>query len=50
MTTQTTQHRALPSPNPLPLSTAQEAQVNEIYYKRVRQQCADEIRGQDADT
>ena len=35
----------LPSRNPLPLSSAQEAQVNELYYKRVRNLCASEIRG-----
>ena len=35
----------LPSRNPLPLSSAQEAQVNDLYYKRVRAYCADEIRG-----
>lgn len=31
--------------NPLPLSAAQEAQVKDIYYKRVRGQCAQEIKG-----
>ena len=36
---------ALPSRNPLPLSSVQEAQVNDLYYKRVRAYCADEIRG-----
>ena len=35
----------LPSRNPLPLSAAQEAQVKELYYKRVRGHCATEIRG-----
>ncbi|KAJ9656130.1 hypothetical protein H2198_005186 [Neophaeococcomyces mojaviensis] len=30
--------------NPLPLSAAQEAQVKEMYYKRVRSRCADEIK------
>ena len=35
----------LPSRNPLPLSSAQEAQVRELYYKRVRGKCANEIRG-----
>ena len=35
----------LPSRNPLPLSSAQEAQVRELYYKRVRARCANEIRG-----
>lgn len=37
--------RPLPSRNPLPLSSAQEAQVRDLYYKRVRAHCADEIRG-----
>jgi hypothetical protein len=31
--------------NPLPLSAAQEAQVKDIYYKRVRGHCAQEIKG-----
>jgi COX assembly mitochondrial protein 1 len=31
--------------NPLPLSAAQEAQVKEIYYKRVRGHCAQQIKG-----
>ena len=35
-----------PSKQPLPLSAAQEAQVRDLYYKRVRNYCADEIRGQ----
>ncbi|KAL8657785.1 MAG: hypothetical protein Q9226_001570 [Calogaya cf. arnoldii] len=30
--------------NPIPLSSSQEAQVRELYYKRVRGYCADEIR------
>ncbi|RVX67522.1 hypothetical protein B0A52_08875 [Exophiala mesophila] len=30
--------------NPLPLSASQEAQVRDIYYKRVRSRCADEIK------
>ncbi|KAI9869969.1 MAG: hypothetical protein M1830_004881 [Pleopsidium flavum] len=34
----------LPSRNPLPLSASQEGQVRELYYKRVRGKCADEIR------
>ncbi|KAF2435367.1 hypothetical protein EJ08DRAFT_645668 [Tothia fuscella] len=34
----------LPSRNPLPLSAGQEQQVRDIYYKRVRTKCADEIR------
>ncbi|KAG8533808.1 uncharacterized protein KY384_001549 [Bacidia gigantensis] len=33
------------SRNPLPLSAAQEAQVQQLYHKRVRDYCADEIRG-----
>ncbi|EME46018.1 hypothetical protein DOTSEDRAFT_22135 [Dothistroma septosporum NZE10] len=33
-----------PSRNPLPLSASQESQVRELYYKRVRQKCADEVR------
>ncbi len=35
----------LPSRNPLPLSSSQESQVMDLYYKRVRGYCADEIRG-----
>lgn len=35
----------MPSRNPLPLSASQEAQVRDIFYDRVRQQCADEIKG-----
>ena len=38
----------LPSRNPLPLSAAQEAQVRDLYHKRVRGQCANEIRGDDS--
>ncbi|OQO11811.1 hypothetical protein B0A48_03538 [Cryoendolithus antarcticus] len=34
----------LPSRNPLPLSASQEGQVRELYYKRVRTKCADEVR------
>ncbi|EON67158.1 hypothetical protein W97_06411 [Coniosporium apollinis CBS 100218] len=30
--------------NPLPLSAAQEGQVRDLYYKRVRSLCANEIR------
>ena len=37
--------QALPSRNPIPLSAAQESQVVELYHKRVRAKCADEIRG-----
>lgn len=33
------------SRNPIPLSSSQESQVRELYYKRVRGYCADEIRG-----
>ncbi|KAI9761327.1 MAG: Transcription initiation factor TFIID subunit 9 [Chaenotheca gracillima] len=32
------------STNPMPLSSAQEQQVRDLYYKRVRGYCADEIR------
>src|SRR4051812_31197865 len=35
----------IPSRNPLPLSAAQEQQVRDLYYKRVRTRCANEIRG-----
>lgn len=31
--------------NPIPLSSSQEAQVRELYHKRVRGYCSDEIRG-----
>lgn len=34
-----------PARQPLPLSATQEGQVREIYYKRVRTKCADEVRG-----
>ncbi|KAJ0420488.1 cytochrome c oxidase biogenesis protein Cmc1 like-domain-containing protein [Aspergillus carlsbadensis] len=30
--------------NPLPLSAAQEAEVKQLYYKRVRSHCAPEIK------
>ncbi|EOD47866.1 hypothetical protein GTA08_BOTSDO09826 [Neofusicoccum parvum] len=30
--------------NPVPLSAGQEQQVRDLYYKRVRQRCADEIK------
>ncbi|KAF2766145.1 hypothetical protein EJ03DRAFT_278682 [Teratosphaeria nubilosa] len=33
-----------PSRSPLPLSAAQEGQVRELYYKRVRNKCADAVR------
>ena len=33
-----------PSRQPLPLSASQEGQVREIYHKRVRNQCAEEVR------
>ena len=36
----------MPSRNPLPLSASQEAQVREVFNKRVRDQCADEIKGE----
>jgi COX assembly mitochondrial protein 1 len=32
--------------NPLPLSASQEAQVKDIYYRRVRGHCAQEIKGE----
>jgi len=35
----------VPSRNPLPLSASQEDQVRDIFYARVRKQCADEIKG-----
>ena len=35
-----------PSRSPLPLSASQETQVRELYFKRVRSKCADEVRGQ----
>ncbi|TLS28652.1 hypothetical protein PpBr36_00824 [Pyricularia pennisetigena] len=38
------QTTAVPSRNPLPLSASQEAQVREVYYKRVRALCAPEIK------
>lgn len=34
-----------PSRQPLPLSASQESQVRELYHKRVRNKCADEVRG-----
>ena len=34
-----------PARTPLPLTASQEAQVRELYYKRVRGRCADEVRG-----
>ncbi|KAI9682852.1 MAG: hypothetical protein M1829_006286 [Trizodia sp. TS-e1964] len=34
----------IPSHNPIPLSASQEAEVREVYYKRVRQRCAPEIK------
>ncbi|TVY52275.1 COX assembly mitochondrial protein, partial [Lachnellula suecica] len=34
----------MPSRNPLPLSSAQEAQVREVYHARVRGYCAAEIK------
>ena len=40
----------LPSRNPLPLSAAQEAKVKELYHKRVRSYCAEEIKGVNAQT
>lgn len=35
----------MPSRNPLPLSASQESQVKDIFYARVRDRCADEIKG-----
>jgi COX assembly protein 1 len=35
----------MPSRNPLPLSSGQEAQVREVYHARVRAYCAAEIKG-----
>lgn len=35
----------LPARTPLPLSASQEQQVRDIYHKRVRAKCAEEIRG-----
>jgi COX assembly protein 1 len=35
-----------PTRSPLPLSSSQESQVRELYHKRVRMKCADEVRGQ----
>ncbi|KAG5983803.1 hypothetical protein E4U55_007119 [Claviceps digitariae] len=34
----------VPSRNPLPLSASQEAQVRDVFYARVRKQCAEEIK------
>jgi COX assembly protein 1 len=34
-----------PSRKPIPLSASQEGQVRELYFKRVRTKCADEVRG-----
>lgn len=34
-----------PTRKPIPLSASQESQVRELYYKRVRNKCADEVRG-----
>ncbi|KAF6237633.1 hypothetical protein HO173_004523 [Letharia columbiana] len=38
------QSSPVPSRNPLPLSAAQESQVRDLYYKKVRGHCANEIR------
>ena len=38
-------HSLDPARTPLPLTASQEAQVRELYYKRVRTRCADEVRG-----
>lgn len=45
MATPKSEAKPLPSRNPLPLSSAQEGQVRELYYARVKRKCADEIRG-----
>ena len=34
--------------NPVPVSARQETQIREIFYKRVRTKCAQEIRGERA--
>ncbi|KAH8899397.1 hypothetical protein GQ53DRAFT_741519 [Thozetella sp. PMI_491] len=34
----------MPSRNPIPLSASQEAQVRDVFYARVRRQCAEEIK------
>ncbi|KAL6912722.1 hypothetical protein ACHAPO_007317 [Fusarium lateritium] len=34
----------VPSRNPLPLSASQEAQVRDIFYQKVRKECAEEIK------
>ena len=31
--------------NPLPLSASQEAEVQDLFHRRVRRRCADEIKG-----
>lgn len=31
--------------SPMPLNATQESEVRDLYYKRVRDKCADEIRG-----
>ena len=43
--TRKTEHLPMPSRNPLPLSASQEAQVREVFNARVRQLCADDIKG-----
>lgn len=39
--------KPLPSQNPIPLSAAQESQVQQLYYRKVRHICQHEIRGMD---
>ncbi|KAI4715771.1 hypothetical protein E4T48_08057 [Aureobasidium sp. EXF-10727] len=39
-----TSPQLVPSRQPLPLSASQEGQVREIYHKRVRNKCAEEVR------
>jgi COX assembly protein 1 len=34
-----------PTRKPLPLSASQESQVRELYHKRVRNKCAEQVRG-----
>ena len=40
----------MPSRNPIPLSAAQEGEVRELYHKRVRKICDDQIRGKNTST
>lgn len=52
MSTNTAASASTPAPtktynlrNPMPLSAAQESEVKQMFYKRVRSHCADEIKG-----